>query len=297
MAIVTILDDILDHATDSSVSTSDLLRKVQIAAHRLGATEVIRWVRQELAGYEPDAELPPYRRLTATVTGTFAGPMRQFTDENLSIIPDGMEALWSAQMREPLTELQGLATLEDDPAMHWPAPAVKMYEESGVFRVHLFTLYRARTVITRQSLLGLIDIIRSKAMEFALELQSTYPDAGSVGGPTVIEPGVERVIYQVTNNIYGDGTNIATGSDIRQRSRVQKGDADALRRAAESNGLSAEDAAEFVAAVVTEQSLEGTRTSRFIDNVRNGAITLSGSIASDVAASGLIEIASSFLGL
>ncbi len=295
---MTILDDILDQATDSTVSTSDLLRKVQIAAHRLGATEVVRWVKQELGGYGPEADLPSYRRLAATVTGTFAGPMQRFVDENLSIVPTGMDELWWAEMREPLTEIQGLADLDTDPGMHWPAPAVKKYEDSGVFRLQFHVLYRARTMITRQSLVGMIDIIRSKAMEFALELQTDYPEAGSVGGPTVAsEPGLSSTVIHMTNNIYGDGTNVAAGSDIRQRSRVQKGDVDALRREAESSGLSAEDAAEFVAAVVAEQSLEGTRTSRFIDNVRNGAIALSGSIASDVAASGLIEIASSFLGL
>ena len=47
-------------------------------------------------------------------------------------------------------------------------------------------LFSAHNVTTRQSILGLLDIVRSKAMEFALELQTDYPDAGSPGGPTVV---------------------------------------------------------------------------------------------------------------
>ena len=295
---MTILDDIIDASTDSSVATADLLRKVQVVAHRLGAKKVVAWVKSELAGYEDDAELPSYRIMRTSVMGVFTGPMQSVIRQQLTVRARDMEAMWTVEFRVPLTELQALSELDGDPQREWPSMMVKAYEESGVFGIYLHNLFSAHNTITRQSLRGLIDIVRSKAMEFALELQTDYPEAGTPGGPTVAsEPGLSSTVFHVTNNIYGDGTNIATGSDIKQRSRVQKGDVDALRREAEFSGLTAEDAAEFVAAVTSEKSLEGTQTKGFLDRVRSGAITLSGSIASDVAASGLIEIASSFLGL
>lgn len=295
---MTILDDIIDASTDSSVTTADLLRKVQVVAHRLGATEVVAWAKSELAGYDDDADLPSYRIMNTPVMGVFTGPYHSEIRQQLTVPPPELEEMWIMEFRVPLTELQALSELEKDPQREWPSMIVSAYEKSEVFRINFHVLFSAHNIITRQSLKGLIDIVRSKAMEFALELQTDFPEAGTPGGPTIAsEPGLSSTVFHVTNNIYGDGTNIATGSDIKQRSRVQKGDVDALRREAESSGLSAEDAAEFVAAVMAEQSIEGTRTRRFIDNVRNGAIALSGSIASDVAASGLIEIASSFLGL
>ncbi|MCZ0709686.1 hypothetical protein OYT00_06735 [Microbacterium paraoxydans] len=295
---MTILDDIIEASTDTSVATADLLRKVQVVAHRLGAKEVVAWVKSELGGYEEDAELPSYRIMNTSVMGVFTGPMQSTIRQLLTVPAPGMEDLWIAEFRVPLTELQALSELQKDPQREWPSMAVQAYEASGVFSIGFHGLFSAHNIITRQSLRGLIDIVRSKAMEFALELQTDYPEAGTPGGPTVAtEPGLSTTVFHVTNNIYGDGTNIATGSDIKQRSRVQKGDLDALQREAESSGLSAEDATKFVAAVTSEKSLEGTRTKRFIDNVRSGAIALSGGIASDVAASGLIEIASSFLGV
>lgn len=206
--------------------------------------------------------------------------------------------MWLIEFTAPLTELQALSELNKDPQREWPTMIVKAYEESGVFRIQLHHLFSAHNVITRQSLKGLIDIIRSKAMEFALALQTDYPEAGTPGGPTVAtEPGLSTTVFHVTNNIYGDGTNIATGSDIKQRSRVQKGDVDALRREAEASGLSPEDAAEFVAAIESEKTLDGTRTKKTLEGVRNGAIALTSGIASDVAVGGLIEIGKAFLGL
>lgn len=46
-----LLDEIVDGAVSDVVSTSSLLRKVQVVTTRLGATELIAWVKDELNGY------------------------------------------------------------------------------------------------------------------------------------------------------------------------------------------------------------------------------------------------------
>lgn len=45
VSAVSLLDDVSNASTDSSVSVADLLRRVQIVAHRLGATAVVVWAR------------------------------------------------------------------------------------------------------------------------------------------------------------------------------------------------------------------------------------------------------------
>lgn len=135
-------------------------------------------------------------------------------------------------------------------------------------------------------------------MEFGLELQSTFPTAGSVGGPTLkTEPQLAPVVYNITNNITGHGTNIAAGSNVRQKSSVKAGDLNSLRQAAEDLGLTPEEAQAFADAVQDDQAVEGARVSGFLDNMRNGAITVAGSMASDAAASSLMELAKAYLGM
>jgi hypothetical protein len=295
---MTVLDEIIDASTDSAVTTADLLRKVQIVAHRLGASEVVRWAKSELTGYADDAELPTYRIMQTSVMGTFTGPMQSVIQQHLTPVTGRLESMWAMEFRVPLTELQALASSKSDPQREWPTFMVKAYEATGAFRIQYHHLFSAHNVITRQSLLGLLDVVRSKAMEFALELQTDYPDAGAVGGPTISStPGLSSTVYNVTNNIYGDGSNIATGSHARQRSRVEKGDSRAFLRAVEDLGLTAADASEFVSAVQEEGALHKPRVQGFLNRVRSGALQLGGAIATDTVAASLVELGKGFLGL
>ncbi|GAA1942393.1 hypothetical protein [Agromyces allii] len=297
---MTILDEIIDASTDSSVAVSDLLRKVQIAAHRLHANDLTFWAKQELSGYGGGLDVPAYRVIPAPVEGIFAGPMQSFRPVMLTVPLPSIEAWWEAELRQPIVELQALANgLGDrDPVREWPAYIVDEYEKSGILRLEYHRLYSARNVISRQSLHGVLDVIRSKALEFALDLQSADPDAGSFGGPTLsTEPQLASVVYNVTNNIYGDGANVASGSHINQRSRVIKGDAAALKRAVESLGLSPRDADQVVAALKDEKSVDKPKFKQLLHKVRTGSIVLAGGLATDVAAGALIELGKEFLGL
>ncbi|MDD7961121.1 AbiTii domain-containing protein [Microbacterium thalli] len=295
---MTVLDDILEASTDSSVSTADLLRKVQIVAHRLGAIEVVRWVKSELAGYPAGSDLPEYRTIQTSVMGVFTGPMRSVIRHQLTVQPDRLEIMWTVSLREPLSEIQALGDLDSDPTREWPATLVQAYEESGVFRMEFHSLFSAHNIITRQSLMGLLDVVRSKAMEFALELQTDYPDAGSPGGPTVAsDPELSTTVYNVTNNIFGDGTNVATGSQIDQRSRVEKGDREAFLHAVQALGVTAHEALEFVSAVQEEQSLNMPKVNGFLARVRSGAVALASGVATETAAAALIQLGGSFLGI
>lgn len=296
---MTLLDEIIEASTDSSVSVADLLRKVQVVAHRLGATDLVAWAKQELTGYEASSKVPTYREMQTNVVGTFTGPMQSIQRLQLTVVLPTLEEWWVVEARQPIVELQALADSEgdNDPVREWPAYTVKQYADSGIFGLQFHHLFSANNVISRQSLKGVLDVIRSKALEFALELQSADPEAGSVGGPTLTsEPALAGAVYNVTNNIYGDGVNIATGSNIKQKSNVSKGDADAFRREALSLGLPEQAVEEFISFVAEEESVDRPKVQAFLERVRSGAIVLSGNVASDIVAGSLVELGKGFLG-
>ncbi|PRB15632.1 hypothetical protein [Microbacterium sp. MYb62] len=294
--MTSLLDEIIDGSSDSTVRTADLLRKVQVAATRVGAPGVVRWVQQELQGYDDDAELPAYRQMMSRVTGLFTGPMQSRITHQLPPHSDFHDD-FQVKMRQPLSTLQSFADADEDAELHWLAWRVKEYESSGAFAIHLHHLFDAWNVITRQSLLGVVDTVRSKAMEFALSLQQEFPEAGSVGGPSVrTDSAVAPVVFNTTNNIYGHGTNIATGYDISQKT-VLKGNRLELVRQAENLGLSATDANAFADAVETEQDISKPRVTGFLDRVRDGAVAVGLSVSSDVVAGSLIELAKLYLGI
>lgn len=294
--MTSLLDQIIDGSSDGTIKTADLLRKVQVAATRVGAPDVVRWVQQELQGYPDDATLPSYRAMTTGVTGLFTGPMRSRMNHQLPPHTD-FTSDFEIKLRQPLTTLQSFADAEKDAEVHWPAWRVRDYEETETFRIEFHGLFDAWNVITRQSLLGLVDTVRSKAMEFALGLQQDFPDAGTVGGPSVqTDSAVAPVVFNTTNNIYGHGTNIATGHDIAQKT-VLKGNRFELVRQAQTLGLTEAEANEFADAVDADQDVTRPAVSKFLQKVRNGAVAIGLSVSSDVVAGSLIELAKLYLGI
>lgn len=294
--MATLLDQIIDGSSDSGVKTPDLLRKVHVAATRIGAPGVVDWVKQELQGYTDDADLPSYRKMQTAVMGHFTGPMQSQIKKQLPPYP-GFEDDFFIEMRQPLITLQSFAEAEEDAQLQWPIWRVEEYEKTGAFAIQFYGLFGAWNVITRQSLLGVIDTVRSKAMEFALELQESFPDAGSVDGPSVAtDTAVAPFVFNTTNNIYGHGANIATGSDIAQKSIV-KGNPEEFKRQLKSLGLSEAEAEQFTQVIDEEKSIEKPRTKAFLEKVRAGSIAVGTAVPSNVIAGSLVELAKMYLGI
>ena len=298
---VSLLDDIIDGATDDSVSTSNLLRKVQVAAARLGAEEVVTWVKHELNGYPSVNGLPPYRSArNMIVQGVFTGPMRSSLTHELPR-PNVDKAAWSKWFQsafvQPVAELEAFADEDGDSRFEWPAYIVKRYEATGTFRFEYHVLYSVHQVLTRQMLRGLVDSIRTAALDFAIALQLVNPDAGSVGGPTVeSDSEVASVVYNVTNNVTGHGTNIAAGSSITQTSTINAGDRDGLREELTKVGLDAAAVEEFADALDADGSIEGPQVKSFLSRVKSGAVKVSTDVGIKVVTGQIAALAMEYLG-
>ena len=237
---VSFLDEVIAGATDDAVSTSNLLRKVQVIAHHLKATDVTQWVKSELSGFPDVASLPTYRAgLLTPVMGTWTGYFGSSATQLLSAngLPDDAEAvLLHTSMAQPIAELEELAALPGDPAHAWDPSEVAMYglwnkQGKGVWMENM-NLLNAHRVVTRASIKGVIDTVRSTALELALDLQTVDADAGSLNGPTVADAPIASTVNHFTTNIYGHGANVAFGDNATQRSKVTVNDVDSLVAAA-----------------------------------------------------------------
>jgi hypothetical protein len=110
------------------------------------------------------------------------------------------------------------------------------------------------------------------------------------------DTAVAPIVFNTTNNIYGHGANIATGSDIGQRS-VVKGNLGEFERQVRALGLSDADAAEFTRVIVSEQSLDKPRSKAFLEKVRSGSVAVGAAVPANVIAGSLIELAKMYLGI
>ena len=75
---MTLLREIQDNAVGKDASAEVLLRQCLVLASRLQHDELRVWATQELRGYPPQTERPPYRKPFHTnVLGTFNGGFGQ----------------------------------------------------------------------------------------------------------------------------------------------------------------------------------------------------------------------------
>lgn len=304
MPSVSVLDEIIDGAASHSTSTSNLLRKVQIVAHRVGSEELTSWVKNELNGYEDLSTLPKYRKEISTpVQGSWSGPFG--SSARLSVSPAGVPEehvarLFSTNLTQPVVELEQLAAGDGDPGISWDPHYVAIYNEwvseGRVPRMEAMGLISARQILPRGAILGIIGTSRNTALEFALDLQENAPDAGEAGGPTIQDPPVARTVYNVTNNIFGDGVAVAHGPGTMQSTVVAKGDLEGLLRLAREAGLEDAAAQAALASAVTADDDRDDRVSRFLDRVRDGSFVLGAGVASDLLANQIGELITEYLG-
>ncbi|MGF0118747.1 hypothetical protein ACQFYA_20840 [Promicromonospora sp. Marseille-Q5078] len=303
------LDGIIEGAADPSVRTADLLRRAAAAAHRLEATEIREWARRELSGYPEetqDDDLPVYRRSIPTGASTYwtgYGGTSETRTLTAPDQPDDWFAVWfRVAFRQPVSELESLMSAEDGGlGIPWPGMVITRWNELAAqgkaFGLSGMTLYRARTLVPKQALVGVVDAIRTEVMSLAMDLQSANTEAGAAGGPTVADDAeVRQVATQFITNIYGDGATIAQGHAVSQQVTVHVGDVVTLTQAAQTT-LDADGLADYVDAVLAARTdPEKSKLRAFLEKVRGGAYALVGGVASNVAADQLMQWATQFLG-
>lgn len=302
---VGLLDDIIDGASSDAVTTTNLLRKVQTLAHRVDAATLRAWARAELDGYASGDLLPAYRGpFDASVQGVWSGPMGASARVGVSSIgvPDELSSLFKMDFRQGLAEIEQLSASGSDLSSPWDPYGVGRYNEliaAGVVpHMQWMSLASASRVVTPALLRGIVESVRTQALELALDLQAANASAGEVGGPTRQDPAVDRAVVMNINHIYGDGANVAQGSGITQTSTVTKGDVAGLA-AALSKLLTDPKVIGEAIAIITGDDPEPekrTKLQKVGDVIRRGSVSLAGGIASDVAADRLLELAGQFLG-
>lgn len=299
---MSLLDDVIQQASDGDASA--MLRKLMIVSHRLGATDLLAWVKGELNGYEDRDSLPSYRGpLPVVVQATIVGPGGGKGTNTLTQhgVPEGYDDLFRAWFLDPLATLEGFARSDHGLSIPWDPIAVAVYnrwiEDGEVPFVEYWGVYAAHKYISQSSVMGVVDIVRTKALELALELQSEYPDAGEKGGPTVADPAVRETLTHITNNIYGNITGLAQGGTVQQNVVVEAGDIACALEVARS--FLARSSLNDFAKLLTDdgdEEAKRTRLERFVSAVRAGSINLAGGVAAGVAADGLMALGSQFFG-
>jgi hypothetical protein len=295
----------IDALADPQVVLPDALRRLLVVSRRIGAADLSNWVLGELNGYTDDAELPKYRRPEGlSIKLRFDGPMQSSATRHVSAaeLPRKLSSVTEGHgFREPVAELSSLANADDDPELQLPLGWIASYrrfaEERKAPSIEYMVLNHAGISIPRTHLQGILDRIKSTALDLALSLEDVSPHVGDSGGPTVEdEPMLARQIQIHLTQVFasdstitlGDNATVASGVDAIAV-HVDAGDIDALLSAAAA--LLQPDAVEALAqALRHDGALPAAATKTFLDRVKAGAVGLVGGVTSNAAYDSLVVL-------
>lgn len=230
---MTLLQQIQNDAVDGKTDLATLLRKCRVLAARLKNDEFKNWVQYELDGYPNSAVLPDYRQFICHAFGHFSGPFG-------SGIKNAPLAI--ARLPEELREIamktrfgQGVGALQNIVAQYpsvveeqWPADLVALVASRFYENMVLLQAWKA---IPASRIVGILDTVRNRILNFVLEIEAESPSAGEgIATPSLT---TEKVSTVFNTYIMGNVGNVAAGSsNVQQQAAitVSQGDWDSLER-------------------------------------------------------------------
>jgi len=277
---MSLLRDIQDAALDSRIHLPDLLRKCKVLAARLGNADFKRWVDSELNGYGEEESLPSYRSFRVESQGNFsgfAGSGLRNTPIPLSCLPaEFRDMLFTHHSREPVSALADLLAKGDSGSFRvpWPADLVARVGQDIYENMNCLSAWQ---VIPRGGIVGILDTVRTRVLNFVLEIESEAPDAGEAA-PGIHPVSQERVNQVFHTQVFGNVGNVAAGGEGFSQSNVAavaQGDFNSLRTYLTSLGIGPADLSDLESATKEDgessQRGIGEHTSHWLGKMINKA--------------------------
>lgn len=303
---MTLLRDIQNSAINSDVRLSDLLRKCKVLAARLQNVELNAWVDSELNGYQSKDDLPLYRIIGCTAKGNLGGPfgaeMRNITIPASCLAEKVRNWAKCVYLVQPISSLEELAKGDGDNLLcEWPGDLIASVANK-IYRG--YSLYAAWMNVPKGAVVAILETVRNRILNFALEIEKAAPDAGEA--PPDSKPIPEEKVSQVFNTyITGNVQNVATGSsNFTQGGQftVLKGDFISLSSLLKSQGVAEDDISSLHDAINEDEKKEktpgfGEKVSGWIGKMLSKAGTAVWNISSGSAGTLLTKAIAQYYGL
>jgi hypothetical protein len=238
-----LLDDIIKLATDGGTSVPTLLRNCQVLANKLKNENLKTWTSQELNGYEDRSKVPQYRILPAESEGTFVttfGNQAFRSIPSVKLEPRHREFADSVRVGESIAALENIiASNQSEVFYPWNNNFVLYYQNKLLKN---WGLIKAHQLVSLSAIIGIVDTVRNRVLEMALEIQNEVGTADtelSKAASNTTE--AEKIDQKVTTIIYGKTVVFAPGSTNVHTSTSEQnivaGDWESLKQALTNAGI------------------------------------------------------------
>jgi len=211
---MSLLRQIQDAAIDSKADVASLLRRCKVLAARLSSNEFKQWVESELSGYDSIEALPDYRIVQVNSKGHFSGMFGSgLRNANIPIfcIPEELrKGLECSYFTMPVAAMESLIQDSSEGTLQEPwNPDLVAIVGGNIYQN--MNCMQAWKVIPTASLVAALDAVRTRILNFVLEIEATDPTAGEAQLNS--NPIPQEKIHQIFNTyVTGNIQNLATGN-------------------------------------------------------------------------------------
>ena len=290
-----LLNDIRADLVNESARIVNTLRKARVLAYEVQSPELRQWVISELDGYSDFEKVPDYRRIALPVFGTFNGPggarmrdvlittsglpveLKEVSD--ILIVPDGVAVI------------EGLLESGEEALTRMLLPEITQILRRTQTMSGGMILFESYQKVPRGNLLGVLDSVKTRLLDFVLDLQErTVTSEGVRSGEIPPEVVREAAIY----NFYGGNNVVATGGNAHQEVKnVYEGNFDSLVEHLKGYKVSDEDIIDLKEAFGTEPVRKdgkfGSKVSAWIGTMISKAASGAWEISADKSSEILVK--------
>jgi hypothetical protein len=232
-------------------------------ASRLRNDTLKTWVNAELNGYKQEESLPEYRIFFAhSWIEMFNGFGRQVKvpippSTTQDVLGEAVYNVYvNVHLRQSIAAITDMIAGDTNPVIPWTP---EHFVPVGRRVISNWQTLCAHTDVSRTTLVEILDIVRTRVLTIALELEETDPSLGE-GPPSEIpkptEERIERIVYNNTFNIVGDHT-IVSAPITQTQAKVVAGDLASFRVALQQLGFTADEIEQTALATKGEKTTEG----------------------------------------
>jgi hypothetical protein len=299
-----LLDDIIELATDNQQSIAVLLRKCLVLAHRLKNERLKTWANKELNGYEHGDELPDYRIAPAQAKGHFSGwggsSISNWPIPSALLEPQHQRFAKEVRLTESISAYEDIVAHKGTICLQWPADLV-LYYQNKIPNTRDMGLVAAYQEIPRGAVVELLDVVRTRVLNMALEIQSEVAGKDEDDLKHMTPQETKQIDQTIVNNIFGGNVYVAAGQSSMTATTIQQnisaGDWDRLEKVLRSVGMSEPELSELSEAVDNDGKKLGGRVTGWVK--KNAHKVLSGgvNVATSVGEALLIEYLKQYFGM
>lgn len=244
-----ILDEIISLLSDDAASLQAALLKAQVLAHKLGDEELALWVGNELRGYSPESDIPPYRSIKLTVMGHITNGVYHHNSQVLGIQHLKEPLRTNISTKEVRDSIGAIAEWKDNDSIVITLPTEVCHPLSEPLSETYF-VQQAWGKPSAGAFEQILVQVRSRLLEFCLKIDDKLPR--HLTPEQVKEKAEELSSNEIFRNaIFGDNATIVIGSGQISgvKNKVVKNDLGSLEQFLSGHGIAKSDIDELRSAI------------------------------------------------